>query len=84
MGCSRKTTQLATLEQARPLGNRIKVIINNVVVNEFTDTKSRSSKGYIGLQNHHAGSKVQFRNIRVKSILPSVVALPTAAERTAA
>jgi hypothetical protein len=61
------------------VGNRIKVTLNNVLVNDFTDTSSRSLRGHIALQNHHSGSKVQFRNIRIKSILPVVVALRGAA-----
>ena len=61
------------------VGNRIKVTLNDVLVNDFVDSSSRSFRGYIALQNHHSGSKVQFRNIRVKSILPVVVALRGAA-----
>jgi hypothetical protein len=60
------------------LGNRIKVTLNNVLVNEFTDTKRRSLKGHIALQNHHSGSKVQFRNMQIKSLLSTVVALRAA------
>jgi choline dehydrogenase-like flavoprotein len=29
---------------------------------------NRSLKGHIGLQNHHAGSRAQFRNIRIKRL----------------
>jgi hypothetical protein len=59
--------------------NRIKVTLNDVLVNDFLDSTSRSLRGHIALQNHHSGSKVQFRNIRIKSILPVVVALRGAA-----
>jgi hypothetical protein len=60
------------------IGNRIKVTLNDVLVNDFTDSNTRSLRGHIGLQNHHAGSKVQFRNIRVSNVLPTVVALRAA------
>jgi hypothetical protein len=66
------------------VGNRIKVTLNDVLVNDFTDPSSRSLRGHIGLQNHHAGSKVQFRNIRIRSIAPTVVSLPVSRQRTAA
>jgi len=29
---------------------------------------SRSAQGFIGLQNHHPGSAVQFRHLRVKAL----------------
>jgi len=29
---------------------------------------SRSPKGFIGLQNHHAGSRVQFARLRIKAL----------------
>lgn len=60
------------------IGNRIKVTLNGQMINDFTDPESRSMRGHIGLQNHHDGSKVQFRNIRITSILPVVTELPTA------
>jgi len=58
------------------VGNRIKVTLNGVVVNDFTDPHPRSLRGHIALQNHHDGSKVQFRNIRIKSVLLAVTELP--------
>jgi hypothetical protein len=66
------------------IANRIKVTLNDVVVNDFVDPTRRASRGHVALQNHHRGSKVQFRNIRIQSILPAVVALPTGRRRTAA
>jgi hypothetical protein len=58
------------------VGNRIKVTLNDELVNDFTDPKPRSLRGHIALQNHHDGSKVQFRNIRIKNVLPAVTQLP--------
>jgi hypothetical protein len=65
------------------VGNRIKVTLNDIVVNDFTDPAPRSLRGHIALQNHHAGSKVQFRNIRIKNILPTVVSLQATRRRSA-
>jgi choline dehydrogenase-like flavoprotein len=65
------------------IGNRITVTINDVLVNDFTDANPRTLKGHVALQNHHAGSKVQFRNIRVKGPESSVVTM-TRVRRTAA
>jgi Domain of Unknown Function (DUF1080)/GMC oxidoreductase len=46
-------------------GNDIKVTLNSQLVSHLP-SGNRSLKGFIGLQNHHFGSKVQFRNIRIK------------------
>jgi hypothetical protein len=54
------------------------VTLNDVVVNDFTDPRPRSDRGHIALQNHHDGSKVQFRNIRIKAVVPGVTELPLA------
>ncbi|MEY9359686.1 hypothetical protein ABH994_002407 [Bradyrhizobium yuanmingense] len=58
------------------VGSRIKVTLNGVLVNDFTDPKPRSLRGHIALQNHNDGSKVQFRNIRIKAVLPGGTELP--------
>jgi hypothetical protein len=60
------------------VGNRINVTLNGTLVNDFADPAVRSSKGHIGLQNHHDRSKVQFRNIRLRSVVSNVVALRAA------
>jgi len=57
------------------VGNRIKVTLNGVLVNDFTDPNPRALRGHIALQNHHDGSKVQFRNLRIRSVLPAVTSL---------
>ncbi len=46
-------------------GNKITVVLNGQPVSQLNNA-SRSPKGFIGLQNHHFGSRVQFRNMRVK------------------
>lgn len=56
------------------IGPRIKVTLNDVLVTEFTDPAPRSLRGHIGLQNHHPGSKVQFRNIRVTPLTGATMA----------
>ena len=49
-------------------GNTITVVLNGQQVSHLVNA-NRSPTGYIGLQNHHAGSRVQFRNIRIR-LLP--------------
>jgi hypothetical protein len=46
----------------------VKVSLNGVLVSEVQNDASRSSEGFVGLQNHHAGSRVQFMNIRIKKL----------------
>ncbi|WP_162145377.1 family 16 glycoside hydrolase [Rhizobium mesoamericanum] len=48
-------------------GKTIAVILNGQPVSKLVNA-NRSPKGYIGLQNHHAGSRVQFRNLRIRTL----------------
>jgi hypothetical protein len=45
-------------------GQQYAVRLNGQDVTQFTGT--RGLQGFIGLQNHHPGSRVAFRNIRIK------------------
>jgi hypothetical protein len=44
------------------------VLLNGIKVSEVNNDATRPDEGYIGLQNHHLGSRVQFGNIRVKQL----------------
>jgi 3-keto-disaccharide hydrolase len=49
------------------MGRNYTVILNEVtVIPKFSGTRLR--RGYIGIQNHDAGSHVLFRNIRIKNL----------------
>jgi hypothetical protein len=61
---------------ARPVGtwntfrieaqaNHFAVRLNGALVSSLMADGRRPRHGYIGLQAHHAGSRVQFRNIRI-------------------
>jgi hypothetical protein len=49
-------------------GSDIRVTLNGTLVSQLTTDGSRPSAGHIGLQNHHAGSRVQFRNLQIESL----------------
>ena len=49
------------------VGTTITVRLNGQQVSQLTNA-NRSPQGYIGVQNHHAGSAVQFRSLRVKNL----------------
>jgi hypothetical protein len=49
-------------------GPDIKVRLNGQLVSHLAKNQGRPLKGHIGLQNHHPGSRVQFRNVFVKKI----------------
>ncbi|GAA4410398.1 lectin [Actinokineospora soli] len=50
-------------------GERLRIYLNGVLVNDFTNTDpARSLAGHIGLQNHGTGDDVSFRNIRIKEL----------------
>jgi hypothetical protein len=55
--------------QARILveGTRIQIILNGELVVDFDDA-TRSTGGYLGLQNHDDKSVVKFRNIRITEL----------------
>lgn len=48
-------------------GNDVKVSLNGQLVCELKNG-DRPTTGHIGLQNHHPGSRVQFRNVRIKTV----------------
>ena len=60
-------------------GQEIRVKLNGALVSQLTGDGSRPARGHIGLQNHHAGSRVQFRNIQVEPL--SVAAASDALRR---
>lgn len=51
-------------------GARITVVLNDELITDFTDDPGalRSPKGYIALQNHFKGHRVQFRNLQIKAL----------------
>ncbi|WP_119459262.1 3-keto-disaccharide hydrolase [Rhodospirillaceae bacterium SYSU D60014] len=50
------------------LGLDLSVLLNGTPVARFDRDVGRPRSGHIGLQNHHAGSRVQFRNMRVRRL----------------
>ena len=51
-------------------GERVRVYLNGVQVNDFTNTDPARSltSGHVGIQNHGADDEVSFRNIRIKEL----------------
>ncbi|MEU4419584.1 ThuA domain-containing protein [Actinoplanes sp. NPDC024001] len=50
-------------------GERLRVYLNGVQINDFTNTDpARSLAGHIGIQNHGDGDEASFRNIRIKEL----------------
>jgi hypothetical protein len=49
-------------------GNEFTVELNGEVVNKATDHNNAYPEGFIGLQNHFNGYRVQFRNLRIKEL----------------
>jgi 3-keto-disaccharide hydrolase/GMC oxidoreductase len=56
------------------IGRDIKVTLNGELVSHLAGDQTRPLKGHIGLQNHHPGSRVQFRNLFVKKMGAAVAA----------
>src|SRR5205823_2674747 len=48
------------------IGPTIHVKLNGVPVSALDNPGSRPLQGHIGLQNHHPGSRVQFRNLFIQ------------------
>jgi type 1 glutamine amidotransferase len=51
-------------------GERLQVLLNGVLINDFTNTDPARSltSGYLGIQNNGTGDDVSFRNIRIKEL----------------
>ncbi|WP_261719911.1 ThuA domain-containing protein [Streptomyces sp. FZ201] len=56
--------------EIRVEGERLRVWLNGVQINDFTNTDPARSlrDGHIGIQNHGADDQVSFRNIRIKEL----------------
>ncbi|MEW2134204.1 ThuA domain-containing protein [Streptomyces sp. NPDC005435] len=56
--------------EIRVQGERLRVRLNGVPVNDFTNTDPARSlrDGHIGLQNHGEGDQVSFRDVRIKEL----------------
>jgi len=60
--------------ESEATGPEIKVKLNGESVSHLTSPQGRPLKGHIGLQNHHPGSRVQFRNLFIKRMGAAVAA----------
>ncbi|MEU1597373.1 ThuA domain-containing protein [Streptomyces sp. NPDC005708] len=56
--------------EIRVEGERLRVWLNGVKINDFTNTDPARSlrDGHIGIQNHGAGDEVSFRDVRIKEL----------------
>nr|WP_258020903.1 ThuA domain-containing protein [Streptomyces anatolicus] len=56
--------------EIRVEGERLRVYLNGVKINDFTNTDPARSlrQGHVGLQNHGDTDEVSFRNVRVKDL----------------
>ncbi|WP_405469190.1 ThuA domain-containing protein [Streptomyces canus] len=57
--------------EIRVEGERLRVWLNGVKINDFTNTDPARSlrDGHVGIQNHGADDQVSFRDIRIKELL---------------
>jgi hypothetical protein len=51
-------------------GNHIQIFINDKKTVDFTDEKNTFTDGYLALQQHNAGSVVQFKNLMIRHLPP--------------
>jgi hypothetical protein len=54
------------------MGPKITVLLDGVQVSQLLGA-SRSPRGFIGLQAHHAGAKVQFARVRIQDLKPQAL-----------
>ncbi|KOG42922.1 ThuA domain-containing protein [Streptomyces resistomycificus] len=56
--------------EIRVEGERLRVYLNGVKINDFTNTDPARSlrDGHVGLQNHGADDRVSFRDVRIKEL----------------
>lgn len=67
--------------EIRVEGERLRVWLNGVKINDFTNTDPARSltDGHLGIQNHGADDEVSFRDVRIKE-LPAKSAASTASQ----
>lgn len=65
-------------------GQTITVLLNDVVINEFTSTDPNRdlTQGFVGLQNHGNGDDVSFRNVRIMELDDQDTVAPTVTAAT--
>jgi hypothetical protein len=51
-------------------GNHIQIFINDKKTVDFTDEKNTFTDGYLALQQHNAGSVVEFKNLMMRHLPP--------------
>lgn len=51
-------------------GNHIQIFVNNKKTVDFTDEKNTFTDGYLALQQHNAGSVVEFKNLMMRHLPP--------------
>jgi hypothetical protein len=51
-------------------GNHIQIFVNEKRVVDYTDEKNTYTDGYLALQEHNAGSVVQFKNLMMRTLPP--------------
>ena len=56
-------------------GNHIIIKVNDKVVVDFVDEKNTYTKGYLALQQHNAGSVVEYRNL-MEQDMPAAAKTP--------
>ncbi len=55
--------------RVRVIGQRYRVWLNGVLVNDFTSTDpARGDRGHLGLQNHDPTTRAEFRHITVREL----------------
>jgi len=61
-------------------GQNIKVLLNGVLINDFTSTDPARdlTQGFVGIQNHGDGDDVWFRNVQLKEITDAAAPSTTA------
>lgn len=64
--------------EIRVEGERLRVWLNGVQINDFTNTDPARSlrDGHVGIQNHGADDQVSFRDIRIKELSANAPASP--------
>ncbi|MEV0122488.1 ThuA domain-containing protein [Streptomyces sp. NPDC050703] len=65
--------------EIRVEGERLRVHLNGVKINDFTNTDPARSlrQGHIGIQNHGDSDEVSFRDIRLKELSPAPAPAPS-------
>jgi hypothetical protein len=49
-------------------GVHIQIYVNDVLINDYVDTTQKHSSGHVAFQQHHEGSVVNYKDVKLREL----------------